>query len=237
MSAGRLWGRLRQEDHGLHAFLGHQVEISDKDTDWKSAPAPSRSLSEDEMRAAQRAEAQSAVANMIFFAFDSFELTPESRDVLTAKADALKKYSLFSIVIEGHCDERGTSEYNLALGERRAKAAAVPEPAGHRRQPRHHRELRQGASPGAGQGRGRLVQEPPRRVQDPELVSSTSTVRTAVAFGAAAVLFGRRRIFGAGAARGQGRDAVQGACEGRDGHQGTGRGRAGIAASLAEGPV
>jgi len=101
-----------------------KVEISDKDTDWqKSAPAPARSLSDDELRAAQREQAQREVGNMIFFAFDSFELTPESRNVLTVKADALKKYSLFNIVIEGHCDERGTSEYNLALGERRAKAA------------------------------------------------------------------------------------------------------------------
>ena len=103
-----------------------KVEISDKDTDWQNKPAPapeSRSLSEDEMRAAQREQAQREVANMIFFAFDSFDLTQESRDLLTAKADTLKKYSLFNIVIEGHCDERGTSEYNLALGERRAKAA------------------------------------------------------------------------------------------------------------------
>ena len=101
-----------------------KVEISDKDTDWQNKPAPAtRSLTEDEMRAAQRAQAQQEVGNMIFFAFDSFELTPESRTVLTSKADALKKYSLFNIIIEGHCDERGTSEYNLALGERRAKAA------------------------------------------------------------------------------------------------------------------
>jgi len=100
-----------------------KVEISDKDTDWQNKPAPTRSLTEDEMRAAQRAQAQQEVGNMIFFAFDSFELTPESRTVLTSKADALKKYSLFNIVIEGHCDERGTSEYNLALGERRAKVA------------------------------------------------------------------------------------------------------------------
>ena len=50
----------------------------------------------------------------------SFELTPESRDVLTAKADSLKKYSLFNIVIEGHCDERGSAEYNLGLGDQRA---------------------------------------------------------------------------------------------------------------------
>ncbi len=104
-----------------------KVEISDKDTAWQSQPAPEageRSLSESEMRAAQREQAQREVGNMIFFAFDSFELTPESRDVLNAKADSLKKYSLFNIVIEGHCDERGTSEYNLALGERRAKAAS-----------------------------------------------------------------------------------------------------------------
>ncbi|MBA4357458.1 MAG: peptidoglycan-associated lipoprotein [Desulfovibrio sp.] len=103
-----------------------KVEISDKDTDWqKSAPAPeSRSLTEDEIRAQQREQAQREVGNMIFFAFDSFELTPDSRNVLTAKADILKKYALFSIVIEGHCDERGTSEYNLALGERRAKASS-----------------------------------------------------------------------------------------------------------------
>ncbi len=102
-----------------------KVEISDKDTDWqKAAPAPeSRSLSEDEIRAQQREQAQREVGNMIFFAFDSFELTPESRNVLTSKAETLKKYALFSIVIEGHCDERGTSEYNLALGERRAKAS------------------------------------------------------------------------------------------------------------------
>jgi len=100
-----------------------KVEISDKDG-WQSAPAPeSRSLTEDEMRAQQREAAQRELGNMIFFAFDSFELTPESREVLNAKAEAMKKYSLFTIVIEGHCDERGTSEYNLALGERRAKAA------------------------------------------------------------------------------------------------------------------
>jgi len=100
-----------------------KVEISDKDTDWQSQAAPERSLTEDEMRAQQREAAQRELGNMIFFAFDSFELFPESREVLTAKAEAMKKYPLFTIVIEGHCDERGTSEYNLALGERRAKAA------------------------------------------------------------------------------------------------------------------
>jgi len=100
------------------------VTKSEKDTDWQSSPAPQeRSLTESELREQQREIAQRDVGSMIFFAFDSYELSPESRNVLAAKADALKKYPLFNIVIEGHCDERGTSEYNLALGERRAKAA------------------------------------------------------------------------------------------------------------------
>ncbi|MDP2849420.1 MAG: peptidoglycan-associated lipoprotein Pal [Humidesulfovibrio sp.] len=90
----------------------------------QSTPAPEpRSLTESEIREQQRKQVQREVGNMIFFAFNSYELTPESRNILSTKADSLKKYSLFNLVIEGHCDERGTSEYNLALGERRAKAS------------------------------------------------------------------------------------------------------------------
>ena len=62
-------------------------------------------------------------ANKIYFDFDSFELKPEARDILQEKAELLKKYKNLRLVIEGHCDERGTEEYNLALGERRARAA------------------------------------------------------------------------------------------------------------------
>ena len=59
----------------------------------------------------------------IFFAYDSAEITPESRQILQRQADWLKRYSNVSVTVEGHCDERGTREYNLALGERRAQAA------------------------------------------------------------------------------------------------------------------
>ena len=61
--------------------------------------------------------------NKIYFDFDKFDLKPEAREVLKAKAALLKKYSDVRILIEGHCDDRGTEEYNLALGERRARAA------------------------------------------------------------------------------------------------------------------
>ena len=59
----------------------------------------------------------------IYFDFDKSELKPEARATLTKKAEWLKTNSEFSLRIEGHCDERGTNEYNLALGERRADAA------------------------------------------------------------------------------------------------------------------
>lgn len=58
----------------------------------------------------------------VFFGLDSAELDDAGRAVANENAAVLKKYSTWGITIEGHCDERGTAEYNLALGERRALA-------------------------------------------------------------------------------------------------------------------
>jgi peptidoglycan-associated lipoprotein len=58
----------------------------------------------------------------VFFLLDSFEIEGPAQQALTANAEILKKYPTWVITIEGHCDERGTAEYNLALGERRAHA-------------------------------------------------------------------------------------------------------------------
>jgi peptidoglycan-associated lipoprotein len=59
----------------------------------------------------------------IYFDYDSSELKPQAKAKLEAAADWLKQHPSVNIQIEGHCDERGTNEYNLALGERRALAA------------------------------------------------------------------------------------------------------------------
>lgn len=59
----------------------------------------------------------------IHFDFDQSIITPEARDILSKNADHLMAQAGVRIRIEGHCDERGTTEYNLALGERRAKSA------------------------------------------------------------------------------------------------------------------
>ena len=59
----------------------------------------------------------------VFFDYDSAELSPAAKSALDENAGVLKKYGAWVLTIEGHCDERGTPEYNLALGERRAVAA------------------------------------------------------------------------------------------------------------------
>ncbi len=59
----------------------------------------------------------------LFFDLDSSDVSTEGQQVLQANAAVLKKYPAWQVTIEGHCDERGTAEYNLALGERRALAA------------------------------------------------------------------------------------------------------------------
>jgi peptidoglycan-associated lipoprotein len=59
----------------------------------------------------------------VFFGYDLAEIAGEGQQVLNANAEIMKKYPTWVITIEGHADERGTAEYNLALGERRALAA------------------------------------------------------------------------------------------------------------------
>lgn len=59
----------------------------------------------------------------IHFDFDRYDLKPDAREILSNKARVMQQYPQIRLVIEGHCDQRGTAEYNLALGERRARAA------------------------------------------------------------------------------------------------------------------
>jgi peptidoglycan-associated lipoprotein len=58
----------------------------------------------------------------VFFAYDRSDITGEGEQILHRQADWLRRYPQVGVTIEGHCDERGTREYNLALGERRAEA-------------------------------------------------------------------------------------------------------------------
>ena len=64
-----------------------------------------------------------AILKPVFFAYDSDELDEAARKTLEANAGILKEYRTWILTVEGHCDERGTPEYNLSLGDRRAQAA------------------------------------------------------------------------------------------------------------------
>ena len=78
-------------------------------------PPPGPSISQQEFQAFQNQD--------INFDFDKYDLRTDARAILDRKASFLNQNSSVRTQIEGHCDERGTSEYNLALGERRANAA------------------------------------------------------------------------------------------------------------------
>lgn len=97
------------------------------------AEAEAKAKAEAEARA--RAEAEAAAARLlqeqinafesekIYFDYDKADLKPEAQATLEKKAEFLDANPSYSVTIGGHCDERGTNEYNLALGERRADAA------------------------------------------------------------------------------------------------------------------
>jgi peptidoglycan-associated lipoprotein len=64
-----------------------------------------------------------ALIQTVYFEFDKAEIRSDGREAVRNNAEILRKWDGWSVTIEGHCDERGTNEYNLALGERRARAA------------------------------------------------------------------------------------------------------------------
>jgi peptidoglycan-associated lipoprotein len=83
-------------------------------------PAPPPEIPEEEV---SKEELTQGDLQAIYFDFDRYDLRPGDRDILTRNAEMLRKYPAARIRIEGNCDERGTVEYNLALGEKRARAA------------------------------------------------------------------------------------------------------------------
>ncbi|MCB9367288.1 MAG: peptidoglycan-associated lipoprotein Pal [Calditrichaeota bacterium] len=64
-----------------------------------------------------------ALIRPVLFDYDKSDIRAEGREIIRSNADIFRKWESWQITVEGHCDERGTNEYNLALGERRARAA------------------------------------------------------------------------------------------------------------------
>ncbi len=77
---------------------------------------------EEARRAAERSRVQEIIRERVHFDFDKSDVRSDMESVLARKVNVLREYSGIRLRIEGHCDERGSNEYNLALGQRRAEA-------------------------------------------------------------------------------------------------------------------
>jgi peptidoglycan-associated lipoprotein len=108
------------------------TQPADDDADLKAKEAAEKArleeLAAEEERLREEAARREAARNMflnedIYFEFDSSALLPEAQEILKKKAEWLQENAGVAATIEGHCDERGTNEYNLALGDRRAQSA------------------------------------------------------------------------------------------------------------------
>lgn len=86
-------------------------------------PAPTAPENDVEEVSTRPTDMSPVSLNDVFFDFDAYNLTSEAKSTLESNARELKRVADAGITIEGHCDERGTKAYNLALGEKRASAA------------------------------------------------------------------------------------------------------------------
>ncbi|GAU09776.1 peptidoglycan-associated lipoprotein Pal [Desulfoplanes formicivorans] len=117
---------MQYDQNGMQTGMDQAVEAKEAAQELRE-----RQLMEEQRANEERARQEAMVVetvqrlenDRIYFDFDSFELKPQSRTILQNKAELLKQMPDLKLRIEGHCDERGTDEYNLALGEKRARVA------------------------------------------------------------------------------------------------------------------
>lgn len=91
--------------------------------EWDAAGLAEEDLEEAREEVAELRKREDIELSMIYFDYDDYSLSDQAKETLTNNAAWLLKNPQKKVVIEGHCDERGTEEYNLALGERRAMSA------------------------------------------------------------------------------------------------------------------
>jgi peptidoglycan-associated lipoprotein len=103
----------------------HKSETTGSETDMNAGGAGGGIQSGSLGQAAPGSEAdlQQNVGDRVFFLLNQSELSAEARQTLDKQAAWLKRYPSVRVTVEGHCDERGTREYNMALGARRANSA------------------------------------------------------------------------------------------------------------------
>ena len=107
----------------------------------------------------------------VFYSYDGAEVTPDMQATLQKNADILKQYPSWVVTIEGHCDERGTAEYNLTWRSPRAGGARLPDFAGDPGRTTENGVLREGVPLRPGRHRRGVCEEPPRAFRGHQQVS------------------------------------------------------------------
>ncbi|MFO7964237.1 MAG: peptidoglycan-associated lipoprotein Pal [Desulfobacterales bacterium] len=109
---------------GMGDAAGETSVTQTEEEDMITGPTEEELAAEEAERIAAT-EREQFVNQDIYFNFDKADLSPEAQAVLKEKAAWLRENPEVDVIIEGHCDERGTNEYNIALGERRAQSAKI----------------------------------------------------------------------------------------------------------------
>ena len=127
MAGGCAKNEMVKKDEGIAPAASAPANAPLTTEDVKEKPVIQAQVAESTVGEVQKNAGQiedfKAALAKIYFDFDSYKLSESSRSELVKNADLIKKDSVEKVRIEGNCDERGSDEYNLALGEKRAKAA------------------------------------------------------------------------------------------------------------------
>lgn len=106
----------------LMLVLGAGFGCGSKNADTGTVPPEDTTVSSNELSAEEKAAIETISNDKVYFAFNMYNIEEKYKPMLREKAELIKKYPQLFVRIEGNCDDRGTEEYNLALGERRARA-------------------------------------------------------------------------------------------------------------------
>jgi len=122
VSCTKTYTRPSEEEVKPGKDIQEEVMQVEEEAPEEIAYARDEEIGERDLSAAELAEVAKMVFSDIHFDYDKYNIRPDARPMLDKVASFMSGNSDYNVVIEGHCDERGTNEYNLALGERRAKS-------------------------------------------------------------------------------------------------------------------